>query len=157
MSMATPGIPLGYLAAASIMAALWLGWGLILLPLVGLLAILHILAARQHVLPQPAGHHYWLARHHIWTFIGLGILLMMPPATGPQLLTAGQTIFNTLLQAPHPLQTLAAAHPELSNWPNLIHNGLIILWIWFCLLLWLSIRLLRRGLRWAEKRNPDTL
>lgn len=153
MSMAAPGVTLGYLTAAGIIATLWLGWGIILLPLVILLAILHTIAARQHAIPLPASHHRWLARHHVWTLIGFGIIFLMPLAAVPELLTTGRTILNTLLQAPHPLRTLAAAQPELINWPNLVHNGLTILFVWFCLLFWLSIRLIRRGLRWAEKTH----
>lgn len=144
-----PGVTLGYLAGAAIAAALWIGLGIALLPVMLALAVLHAIAASGRV-GRAGSHHRWLAAHHLWSVTGFLIVLIAPLASVPALLANTMTIFNTLVYAPHPLQTLAVAWPSLANWPTLIDSGLTIVIGWFVVTLWISIRLLRRGLRWAE-------
>ncbi|HET7312961.1 hypothetical protein [Salinisphaera sp.] len=143
------GVTLGYLVAAGLTAGLWTGVGLILLPVMLLLAALHALAAAGGV-DCPGSHHRWLAAHYLLSVIALCLVLLAPLAALPALLTDTMTVINTLLYAPHPIATLAAAWPALGHWPTLIGAGLVFFFGWFAVMLWISLRLLRRGLRWAE-------
>lgn len=145
-----PGVTLGYLAASAIVAALWFGIGLILLPVMLLLALLHGMAGAGRRANTAGTHHRWLAAHHLWSVAAYLFVLLAPLVAIPALLTDGMTVLNTLVQAPHPLTTLAAAWPTLDHWPLLIGSGLVFLSGWFVATLWISFRLLRRGLRWAE-------
>lgn len=144
-----PGVSIGYLVAAALAAALWIGIGMALVPIMLLLAIVHAAAATGRA-NLAGSHHRWLAAHHLWASIGLIIVLIAPLAALPALLSNAMTILNTLIYAPHPIQTLAAAWPALAHWPSMIGAGLTFVFGWFVVTVWISFRLLRRGLRWAE-------
>ena len=146
---ATP-VTIGYIVAAAIVAALWLGVGILLLPVMAVIALLHWWAAAgQDALV--ASHHRWLGRHHALSVLALLFVLLAPLAALPTLFTSAMTVLNTLAYAPHPAETLAAAWPELG-----IGTLMLAVFIatagWLLVTLWLSIRLVRRWLRWADRR-----
>lgn len=140
----------GYLAAGTIAASLWLGVGVLLLPVMLGLALLHRLA-ESTIDAVAASHHRWLAAHHLWSVLVLLIVLVAPLAALPPLWQTVTTVLNTLLQAPHPVETLAAAWPAL-NVPVLALAGVILIPSWFVVIFWISWRLLQHGLRWADGR-----
>ena len=140
----------GYLAAGAMVAALWLGVGILLIPVMAVIALLHWWAAAgQNALL--ASHHRWLGRHHALSAIALLLVLLAPLAALPTLFTSAMTVLNTLAYAPPPAQTLAAAWPELG-----IGTLMLAVFVatagWLLVTLWLSIRLVRRWLRWADRR-----
>lgn len=147
--VSAPGVTLGYLIAAGVAAALWIGIGVILLPAMLLLAVVHALAAPGRV-DLAGSHHRWLAAHHLWSAVALAVVMIAPLLAVPALLTDAMTVLNTLVYAPHPMATLAAAWPTLGHWPTLVGAGMLFFFGWFIVTLWISFRLLRRGLRWAE-------
>ncbi|MDA3921068.1 MAG: hypothetical protein PF501_10370 [Salinisphaera sp.] len=144
------GVTAGYLVAAVIAASLWLGVGVLLLPLMLILALLHRWAAPT-LDELAASHHHWLAAHHFWSVLVLSAVLIAPLAALPTLCQTATTVLNTLTLAPNPVETLAAAWPEL-NLPILFIATLILLVGWFVVTFWISWRLLRQGLRWADGR-----
>ena len=143
-------VTLGYLAAGLIVAALWLGVGILLIPVMAVIALLHWWAAAGQA-PVPASHHRWLGRHHALSATALLLVLLAPLAALPTLFTSAMTVLNTLAYAPHPAETLAAAWPELG-----IGTLMLAVFIatagWLLVTLWLSVRLVRRWLRWADRR-----
>jgi len=144
------GVSLGYLVAAAVAASLWLGVGIVLLPGMLVLALVHWWAAPA-LDELAASHHHWLARHHLWSFIVLLAVLVGPLAALPALYETVTTVFNTLMHAPHPGETLTAAWQEL-NLPTLLLAGFVLLFGWLVATFWISLRLLRVGLRWTDKR-----
>lgn len=144
-----PGVSAGYLLAAGMAAALWIGIGVILLPVMLVLALAHGLAAAGRI-GLAGSHHRWLAVHHLWSAGAIAIVLIAPLLAVPALLSNAMTVFNTLLYAPHPIATLAAAWSTLDHGSMLAGAGLILFFSWFVVTFWISLRLLRRGLRWAE-------
>lgn len=148
-SHSAPTVTFGYLIAAAIAVALWFGIGVILLPVMLVMAVLHILAGPV-CNRLAAGHHRWLAAHYLWSLVALLAVLVLPFIAIPALLADTATVFNTLVQAPHPLRTLAAAWPSFGHLPTLVGSGLILVFGWYVVTFWISFRLLRRGLRWAE-------
>lgn len=148
-STSAPMVTLGYLIAGAFALALWFGVGVLLLPIMLAMALFHALAKnRQH--PLAASHHRWLAAHHLGSVIVLLAVLILPLLSIPALISDATTVMNTLSQSPHPLETLSAAWPSFNHLPTLIASGLIFVFGWFVAVLWISFRLLRRGLRWAE-------
>lgn len=145
-----PGVTGGYILAGCLAALLWLGVGLLLVPLMLVLAVLHAIAGLSTRDPA-RGHHLWLARHHGWATLALGAVTAAALFTVPAALDTGATILNTLAYAPHPAETLAAAWPAL-NLPGLVALGFAAFAGWLVVTLWLSIRLILRWLRWAERR-----
>lgn len=144
------GVTAGYLAAAAIAVSLWLGIGALLLPIMLILALVHWWSAPT-IDTLAASHHYWLARHHLWS-VGLLLAVLIGPLFAlPALWTTATTVFNTLLHAPHPGQTLAAAWPSLPI-ATLVFAGLVLVFGWLLATFWISLRLLRTGLRWADSR-----
>ncbi|ERJ20766.1 hypothetical protein SSPSH_000108 [Salinisphaera shabanensis E1L3A] len=144
------GVTAGYIAAGAIVAALWLGVGILLIPVMAVIALLHWWAAAgQSALV--ASHHRWLGRHHAISATALVLVLVAPLAALPTLLTSAMTVLNTLAYAPNPVETLAVAWPELG-----IGTLMLAVFVatagWILVTLWLSIRLVRRWLRWADRR-----
>lgn len=144
------GVTFGYIGAGAIAAALWLGVGLLLIPVMAVIALLHWWAAAGQT-PLVNSHHRWLGRHHAISVLALLAVLFAPLAALPTLYNSALTILNTLAYAPHPVETLAAAWPELG-----LGTLMLALFIatagWLLVTLWLSIRLVRRWLRWADRR-----
>lgn len=140
----------GYVGAGAIALALWLGVGILLIPVMAVIALLHGWAAPRHT-PLAASHHRWLARHHVLSLIALLLVLVAPLAALPTLLTSAMTVLNTLAYAPHPVETLAAAWPELG-----IGTLMLAVFVatvgWVLVTLWISVRLIRRWLRWADRQ-----
>ena len=114
------------------------------------IALLHWWAAAGQA-PVPASHHRWPGRHHALSATALLLVLLAPLAALPTLFTSAMTVLNTLAYAPHPAETLAAAWPELG-----IGTLMLAVFIatagWLLVTLWLSVRLVRRWLRWADRR-----
>lgn len=144
------GVTFGYIGAGAIAAALWLGVGILLIPVMAVIALLHWWAAAGQA-PLANSHHRWLGRHHALSVLALLAVLLAPLAALPTLYTSAVTILNTLAYAPHPAETLAAAWPDLG-----LGTLMLALFIatagWLLATLWLSIRLVRRWLRWADRR-----
>ncbi|MBO9471404.1 hypothetical protein J7355_15045 [Endozoicomonas sp. G2_2] len=144
------GVTFGYIGAGTIAAALWLGVGILLIPVMAVVALVHWWAAAAQT-PLVASHHRWLGRHHAISVLALLLVLFAPLAALPTLYNSALTVLNTLAYAPHPVETLAAAWPELG-----IGTLMLALFIatagWILVTLWLSIRLVRRWLRWADRR-----
>lgn len=145
-----PGVAGGYILAGCLAALLWLGVGLLLLPLMAVLAVLHGIAGLS-ANGTARSHHLWLARHHLWATIALLAVTVAALFTVPAALDTGMTILNTLAYAPHPAETLAAAWPAL-NLPGLVALGVVAFVGWLLVTLWLSIRLIVRWLRWVDRR-----
>ncbi|MES1927135.1 hypothetical protein [Salinisphaera sp. T31B1] len=148
------GVTLGYLAAGAAAVALWFGIGIVLLPLMAVAAIIHWHAGRPRVHKQaePAdSHHRWLARHHTLSVLALLLVLIVPLLAIPTLHTSLTTLVNTLAYAPHPAETLAVAWPQLGL-GKLMAAGLIATAGWLLVTLWISVRLILRWLRWADRR-----
>ena len=144
------GVTFGYIGAGAMTAALWLGVGLLLIPFMAVIALVHWWAAAGQT-PLVNSHHRWLGRHHAISVLALLLVLFAPLAALPTLYNSAMTVLNTLAYAPHPMETLAAAWPELG-----ISTLMLALFIatagWLLVTLWLSIRLVRRWLRWADRR-----
>src|SRR5699024_4794287 len=68
-------------------------------------------------------HHLWLARHHLWATLALLLVTLTALTAVPLAVRSGSTMLNTLAQAPSPLQTLAAAWPQLGL-PHIVLLGL---------------------------------
>lgn len=147
---AAPGVTLGYIAAGTLAAALWLGFGVLLVPLMLVMALLHWLAAAGTASVADS-HHSWLGRHHALSALALLLVLVAPLFAIPTLLTSVMTVLNTLAYAPHPVETLAAAWPELGVGTLLLAAFVAIIG-WLLVTLWISIRLIRRWLRWSDNR-----
>lgn len=147
-----PAVSLGYLAAGAIALAVWLGVGWLLWPLMPVLAWIHARAAKRGAYVLRA-HHRWLAHHHLLFAAGLLAVVAVPLAVLPAVLHDLGTWANTWWYAPHPAATLAAAWPP-EDLPRLIAATLVALAGWFVVTLWMSLRLLRRGLKWAEAPTP---
>lgn len=145
------GVNLGYLLAGAMAGALWIGIGMMLIPLMVVLALVHRLAATGAA-PLTGSHHRWLARHHLYSATALVCVLIAPLFALPGLVDTLSTILNTLAYAPHPIATLQRALPQLDLGPPLAF-GLIALGGWFVATLWISLRLIRRGMLWAEGRG----
>src|SRR5699024_4431250 len=147
---ALPIFTAGYLLAAGLIFLLWFGFGLLLLPIMALLALAH--AWRGLALNGVArSHHLWLARHHVWATLALLAVTAAVIVAVPVAIESGVTILNTLVQAPDPIATLAAAWPAL-DLPRIVTLGLMAFVGWLLVTLWLSIRLIRRWLRWVDRR-----
>lgn len=144
------GVTAGYLAAAGVAGSLWLGVGIVLLPVMLLLALLHWWHTPT-LDALAASHHQWLAQHHLYSFGVLLAVLIGPLFALPALFQAAHTIWNTLLYAPHPGATINAAWSSLP-WPTLLLAATVWLVGWLVATFWISLRLLRRGLRWADGR-----
>jgi hypothetical protein len=144
------GVTFGYICAGAIAVALWLGVGILLIPVMAVIAPIHWWAAAGQT-PLIDTHHRWLARHHAISVLALLLVLFAPLAALPTLYTSAMTVLNTLAYAPHPAETLAAAWPELG-----IGTLMLAVFVatagWILVTLWLSIRLVRRWLRWADGR-----
>lgn len=147
-----PALTFGYLAAGALAAGLWLGIGILLLPVMLVLAAWHWMASGQTIDSLAAEHHRWLARHHIGATVALSLVLILPVLAIPALLDTLQTLINTLVFAPHPFATLAAAWPAFDHLPMLFLAGLVLAFGWLAATIWISARLLFKGLRWAEGR-----
>ncbi len=145
-----PGVTTGYIAAAALAALLWLGVGLLLIPLMVVLAVLHGMAwtTTDAVVRS---HHRWLARHHGLAAIALLAVTLAALFAVPAALHTGMTILNTLAYAPQPFATLAAAWPEL-DLIGPIALAVLAFAGWLIVTLWISIRLILRWLRWADRR-----
>ncbi|ROO24752.1 hypothetical protein SAOR_14215 [Salinisphaera orenii MK-B5] len=143
------GVTLGYLTAAAVLAALWVGVGVVLIPVIAVLAIPHGLATGGAD-PVIAGHHRWLMRHHLWSAATLLLVLIAPLLAIPTLLDTTMTVLNTMAYAPHPMETLAAAWPELGI-GTLMLAAFVAIAGWLIVTLWLSVRLIRRWLRWMDR------
>lgn len=146
----TPGVTLGYLAAGAIAAALWVGIGIVLIPLMVVMAIPHGLASSSGR-PAVDSHHRWLCLHHLLSAAALVVVLVAPLLALPTLMHSATTILNTLAYAPHPIETLAAAWPQLGV-GTLAAATFIALAGWLLVTLWISVRLIRRWLRWMDGR-----
>lgn len=145
------GVTFGYICAGAIAAALWLGVGILLMPVMAVLALVHWWAAVAQT-SLVSSHHRWLGRHHAISTLALLLVLLAPLAALPTLYTSALTVLNTLAYAPHPMETLAAAWPELGV--GTLLAALFIATVgWMLVTLWLSIRLVRRWLRWADRRS----
>jgi hypothetical protein len=144
-----PAVTLGYLIAAGIALSLWFGFGILLLPVMLIMALLHALAAPRSP-SLAAGHHRWLAAHHLWSITALVEVPALALLAFPFLLSNAAVIFNTLIHAPHPIETLVAAWPAFIHPAALVGGGLALVSGWYVVTFWISLRLLRRGLRWAE-------
>lgn len=144
------GVTAGYLAAAAIAVSLWLGVGVLLLPAMLVLALLHWWSAPT-IDVLAAEHHHWLAVHHLWSVGVLLAVLIGPLFALPALWTTATTVLNTLVYAPHPEQTLAAAWQSLPI-STLLFAGFVLVFGWLIATFWISLRLLRAGLRWADGR-----
>lgn len=142
-------VTLGYAAAGAIAAALWLGIGITLIPVMLLMALAHALAASDDGLVR--AHHRWLARHHLYSALVLIAVIVLPVLTLPTLLDHTMTVINTLRYAPHPLETLAAAWPQLGV-GTLLLAVFIALAGWLIAMIWISLRLVRAWLRWMDGR-----
>ncbi|HLQ84525.1 MAG TPA: hypothetical protein VK110_00085 [Salinisphaeraceae bacterium] len=146
-----PGVTGGYLLAGCMLLLLWFGIGLLLLPIMAVLAVLHALRGLA-VDGVARSHHLWLARHHLWATLALLLVTLTALTAVPLAVRSGSTMLNTLAQAPSPLQTLAAAWPQLGL-PHIVLLGLTAFLGWLLVTLWLSIRLIRRWLRWIDRRK----
>jgi len=145
------GVTFGYIGAGAIAVSLWLGVGLLLIPVMGVIALTHWWAAAGQT-PLVRSHHRWLGRHHAISVLALLLVLFAPLAALPTLYNSALTILNTLAYAPHPGETLAAAWPELGLGTLML--ALFVATVgWVLVTLWLSIRLVRRWLRWADRRG----
>lgn len=145
------GVSVGYLAAAAIAVSLWLGVGLLLMPVMLILALLHWWSAPT-IDALAAGHHRWLAVHHLLSVGVLLAVLIGPLFALPALWTTASTVVNTLIYAPNPGPTLAAAWQSLPI-PTLLLAGFVFVFGWLLASFWISLRLLRSGLRWADGRS----
>lgn len=146
-----PGITGGYVAAAGIVILLWFGLGLLLLPVMAILAVIHALRGLA-VDGVPRSHHLWLARHHVWSVLALLLVTAAVLVAVPMAIQAGMTIVNTLAQAPNPVATVAAAWPALGL-PRIVTLGLLAFGGWLVVTIWLSIRLIVHWLRWVDRRR----
>lgn len=147
----SPAITGGYILAACLIILLWFGFGLLLLPVMPVLAVVH--ALRGLALDGvPRSHHLWLARHHLWATLALLLVTAAAIVGVPLAVESGATLINTLTQAPDPIATLAAAWPAL-RLPQIVSLGLLAFLGWLLVTLWLSIRLIRRWLRWIDRRR----
>lgn len=148
--MNAPGVTVGYLLAGAAAAALWIGIGVLLMPVMAVLALLHWIAgsASDAVVTS---HHRWLARHHALSVVALLCVLAVPLLALPTLRSTAMTVFNTMAYAPHPAETLAAAWPELGV-GTLMFAAFIAVAGWVLVTLWLSIRVILGWLRWADRR-----
>jgi len=145
-----PGVTFGYMLAGVAAAALWIGVGVLLIPVMAVLALLHWMAGASPDIVVES-HHRWLARHHALSVLALLLVLIAPLLAIPTLLNAGTTVLNTLAYAPHPAETLAVAWPELGV-GKVMFAGFIAVAGWLLVTLWLSIRVILRWLRWADRR-----
>lgn len=148
---ASPGITGGYLLAGCLILLLWFGFGVLLLPVMAILAVLHALRGLS-LQGIARSHHLWLARHHLWATIALVLVIAAAVVAVPMAIQSGVTIINTLAQAPNPMETLAAAWPALGL-PQIVALGLLAFLGWFLVTLWLSVRLIVRWLRWVDGRR----
>src|SRR5699024_1383459 len=96
-------------------------------------------------------YHLWLARHHLWATLALLAVTAAVIVAVPMAVASGATILHTLAQAPDPNATPAAAWPPLQL-PRIVTLGLMAFAGWLLVTLWLSIRLIRRWLRWLDRR-----
>jgi len=145
-----PGITVGYLVAGATAAALWIGVGVLLMPLMLVFALLHWFAAGGHN-PIAHSHHRWLARHHALSCVVLLLVLIAPLLVLPTLYNSAMTVLNTLAYAPHPAETLAAAWPQLGI-GQLMFAVFVTSAGWLLATLWISVRVIRRWLRWTDRR-----
>lgn len=145
-----PGVTLGYILAGTLAAALWFGVGVLLIPVMLVMALLHWLAT-PGTQTLADSHHRWLGRHHALSALALVLVLIAPLLALPTLLTSAMTVLNTLAYAPHPMETLAVAWPELGV-GTLLLAAFVALAGWLLVTLWISIRLIRRWLRWTDNR-----
>lgn len=150
-NITAPGITGGYVLAACLLILLWFGVGLLLLPVMAVLAVLHTLRGMS-LTGIPRSHHLWLARHHAWATIALLLITAAVLVVIPMAIQSGMTIINTLVQAPNPIATLAAAWPALGL-PQIATLGLLAFIGWLLVTLWLSIRLVTHWLRWVDRRK----
>lgn len=141
----------GYLLAGLIAAALWIGVGVLLVPIMAVLALVHW-TAKSTSEAVSRSHHRWLARHHVLSVIALLAVLAVPLLAMPTLHSTTLTILNTIAYAPHPAETLAAAWPALGV-GKLVFAALVALAGWVLVTLWLSIRLIMCWLRWTDGRS----
>ena len=148
--MRAPGVTAGYLLAGLIAAALWVGIGVLLLPVMAVLALLHWMAGSARDAVRQS-HHRWLARHHALSVLALSLVLAVPLLAIPTLHSTADTVLNTIAYAPHPGETLAAAWPALDI-EELVAAGFIAVAGWARVTLWLSVRVILRWLRWTEGR-----
>lgn len=146
-----PGVIGGYILAGCLIVLLWFGVGVLLLPVMAVLAVLHALRGLS-LEGLPRSHHLWLARHHLWATIALVLVTAAALVAVPLAVQTGMTVINTLAQAPNPIETLAAALPALGL-PRIVTLGLIAFLGWFLVTLWLSVRLIVHWLRWVDRRK----
>lgn len=146
-----PGVTGGYVLAGCLIVLLWFGAGVLLLPVMAVLAVLHVLRGLA-MSGVARSHHLWLARHHLWATLALLCVIAAAVVALPLAAQTGMTIFNTLLQAPNPIETLVVAMPALGL-PKIITLGLFAFLGWLLVTLWLTIRLVVHWRRWSERRK----
>lgn len=145
------GITGGYALAFCLVILLWFGVGVLLLPVMAILAIWHALRG-QSAKGIARSHHLWLARHHVWATIALLLVIAGALVAIPLAITSGVTVLNTLAQAPNPLETVIAALPALGL-PKIISLGLLAFLGWLLVTLWLCIRLIIHWFLWINGRK----
>lgn len=146
-----PGVTGGYILAFCLLLLLWFGVGVLLLPVMAVLSVLHALRG-QSVDGLARSHHLWLARHHLWATIALLLVVAVALVAIPIAARTGMTLLNTLAQAPNPIETIMVAWPTLAL-PQIIALGLVAFLGWLLVTLWLCIRLLIRWQRWLNGRQ----
>lgn len=151
LSDIAPGVTGGYILAGALILLLWFGVGVLLLPIMAVLAVLHALRGLS-MTGVTRSHHLWLARHHLWATLALLLIVAVALIAVPLAARTGMTIFNTLLQAPNPIETLAAAFPALGL-PKIITLGLSAFLGWLLVSLWLTVRLVVHWRRWSSRRR----
>src|SRR5699024_983410 len=124
------------LVAAALALSLWFGVGVLLLPVMLAMALVHFIARAGHGNYLAASHHRWLAAHHLWSVIALLAVLILPVFSLPALISDTTTIVNTLMQSPHPIETLNAAWPTFNHLPTIIAGGLVFLLGWYAVTIW---------------------
>lgn len=145
-----PAVTSGYILAGCLIVLLWFGVGVLLLPIMAVMAVLHALRglAMQGL---ARSHHLWLARHHLWATIALLLVIAVAMIAVPLAAQTGMTILNTLAQAPNPVETLMAALPAL-DLPTIFTLGLVAFLGWLLVTCWLTLRLILHWLRWHHGR-----
>jgi|GEM_PF-1684853 len=151
----TPSVTGSYILAGCLVILLWFGIGLLLLPIMLVLAVLHAWYGLA-LTGMPRSHHLWLARHHLWATLALVSVSALPIISVPLANRTDFSLLNslldTLLQAPNPIATFSAALPALGL-PQIFMLGLLAFLGWLLVTLWLTLRLVSHWLRWVDRRQ----